>query len=122
MISASGPRSSARTQTEAVARTPPGYRAGLQRGHLLGLQLGGSGVELRNLVPIEKLANSPVMRACEKRVKTALEGGDQVYYTSRPIYDGVDPIPTGIRITARGRTVNFDETIKNVNNSRHNPC
>ncbi|MFE2954493.1 DNA/RNA non-specific endonuclease [Embleya sp. NPDC059267] len=87
----------------------------MERGHLLGRQLGGSGVEMRNLVPIYSKANDPGMKKWEDKVAAALSNNDVVYYTSRPIYENPgSSIPTQIKLTASGRTVNFSETVDNL--------
>jgi hypothetical protein len=55
----------------------PGYdpKLGLQRGHLLGDQLGGSGVRLENLTPIYKQVNISSMKRIENQVRRAVDAG-----------------------------------------------
>ena len=87
---------------------PPGWGGdgtGLNqaRGHLLGKQLGGSGDVPENLVTMQQNpANSPVMRGFENQVRSAVESGQTVDYTSTPIYDGTNPIPKAITLTGTG--------------------
>lgn len=73
------------------------------RGHLLGKQLGGSGDVPENLVTLQQNpTNSPVMRGFENQVRSAVEGGQTVDYTSTPIYDGSNPIPRAVTMTGTG--------------------
>jgi RHS repeat-associated protein len=73
------------------------------RGHLLGAQLGGSGSVAENLVAIQHLpVNTPYMRDYENAVRTAVEGGETVMYSSVPVYKGDSLVPRGITITASG--------------------
>ena len=79
---------------------PKGMRKGMQRGHLLGTQLGGVGDDLRNLVPLYPKANSPTMRDYENYVAGVIAAGNTVFYTSKPVYNGDNPIPTGVTLQA----------------------
>jgi len=81
---------------------PPGYESGkgLARGHLLGYQLGGSGTEVRNLVPEYTVPNSVIQLKYENEIASHVAAGETVYYTSHPVYDGTNPIPLEILITA----------------------
>lgn len=45
------------------------------RGHLLGKQLGGSGIDVRNIVALYAYANSPVMRFWENKVRGTFNSG-----------------------------------------------
>ncbi|GAA4671379.1 hypothetical protein GCM10023347_26540 [Streptomyces chumphonensis] len=94
---------------------PPGYRRGLHRGHLIGRQLGGSGTEVRNLIPQHPRANSVVQKTFEDRVAKAVAGGERVYYLSIPSYEGGNLIPYKLDIYAVGnRGTNVKAEIKNV--------
>ncbi|MEV6301232.1 DNRLRE domain-containing protein [Actinoplanes sp. NPDC051861] len=81
---------------------PKGMQRGMHRGHLLGRQLGGSGTDLRNLVPMYPVPNSQVMAGVENNIANYLRTnpGDTVYYTSTPHYVGNNPIPDRIDIMA----------------------
>ncbi|WP_353944337.1 DNA/RNA non-specific endonuclease [Streptomyces sp. HUAS MG91] len=73
----------------------------MNRGHLLARQLGGSGTDRRNLVPLYRNANSPVMSGAEQRIADAIAAGNTVYYSSIPIYENsTNPIPSGVTMTA----------------------
>lgn len=62
------------------------------RGHLLGKQLGGSGTDRRNLVPLYTGVNSPYMRDFENEVATRIKGGDTIWYSTQAHYAGDNPI------------------------------
>jgi hypothetical protein len=87
---------------------PPGWRGDGRlfneaRGHLLGRQLGGSGHVAKNLVTLQQNpANSPVMSGFEKEIRRAVEGGQNVRYSSRPVYKGTSVTPRGITLRAKG--------------------
>ncbi|WBP91110.1 LamG-like jellyroll fold domain-containing protein [Kitasatospora cathayae] len=89
---------------ENVWNVPPGYKegAGLNRGHLLARVLGGDGEDRRNLVPLWANANSPVMSSVEAKIASALKAGESIYFTSRPAYDGRNPLPDTVTLTAVG--------------------
>ncbi|EIR7571115.1 DNA/RNA non-specific endonuclease, partial [Salmonella enterica subsp. enterica serovar Agbeni] len=109
------------TGTKANASIePPGWsgngtKYNEARGHLLGKQLGGSGDIPENLVTLQQdPVNSPVMRDFESQVRTAVEKGEIVEYTSTPIYKGDNPVPRGVTMTAKGNQgFNLDVTILN---------
>lgn len=86
--------------------TPPGFEgqpAGHARGHLLGAQIGGSGTDPKNLVTIHQTpANLPEMVSYERRVRKALEAGQQVDYSSTPVYVGNELVARGITMRASG--------------------
>jgi hypothetical protein len=84
--------------------TPPGYQKykKLNRGHLLGAQLGGSNTDPRNFVTMHRNANSPVMKSVEDAVRRAVDGGETVKYSVKAHYKGNDPLPVGITIRAKG--------------------
>ena len=86
---------------------PPGFvsggpgGAGHARGHLLGKQLGGSGDEERNLVTLwQNPVNTPVMRGYETTVRGWADAGNDVLYSSTPIYEGSNPMPVGVTLSA----------------------
>ncbi|MEO3748013.1 DNRLRE domain-containing protein [Plantactinospora sp. B5E13] len=94
---------------------PKGSRKGLDRGHLLGRQLGGSGYDLRNLVPMYPDANRRVMQGYESQIAAATEN-NTVFYMSIPNYTGSNPIPDSITMkawTASGQVI-VDTVVLNV--------
>jgi hypothetical protein len=100
---------------------PPGYAAGrgLARGHLLARDLGGSGKELRNLVPQYINPNSGAQKVFEQRVANAVKGGEKVYYMAIPSYEGSDLIPYQITLYAAGnRGTKMSKIIPNTKNGR----
>jgi RHS repeat-associated protein len=83
----------------------------INRCHLLGAQLSGSGSDLRNLAPCSRSANFPVpgstqgannMYNYETQVRQAIDEGQDVYYQVIPQYSGDRTVPTGFTITAIG--------------------
>lgn len=79
---------------------PPWSRA---RGHLIGRQLGGSGTELRNLVPLHAAANSGIMSQIESRVLNRIATGQSVRYEVTPVYGGrATGVPAAVHIKAAG--------------------
>jgi DNA/RNA non-specific endonuclease len=101
---------------------PPGFdrlpARNRARGHLLGRQLGGSGAVAANLVALyQTRANSPVMRDYESAVAEAVQAGETVRYTVRPLYPSRthNGAPSAIRITASGdRGFRLDVTVANT--------
>jgi DNA/RNA non-specific endonuclease len=101
---------------------PPGFdrlpARNRARGHLLGRQLGGSGAVAANLVALyQTRANSPVMRDYETAVAEAVQAGETVRYTVRPLYPSRthNGAPSAIRITASGdRGFRLDVTVANT--------
>jgi len=108
-----------------AAISPPGYlwaqrtagflgqnpAASINKCHLLGAQLSGSGTDLRNLATCSRAANFPVagssqgpnnMYTYETQVRQAIEQGQDVYYQVIPQYSGDRTVPTGFTITAIG--------------------
>lgn len=84
---------------------PPGYggkSAGHAKGHLLGKQLGGDGKVPSNVVTLfQDPVNNRWMRArYEDQVRSWLDAGRNVMYTSKPLYSGSNVIPSGVWITA----------------------
>jgi hypothetical protein len=88
--------------------TPPGWSGNVSlfneaRGHLLGNQLGGSGNVAENIVTLQQNpANSPFMRGFENQVRSAVESGQIVQYSSTPIYNGSNLVPRGITLSGSG--------------------
>ena len=85
---------------------PPGWVDGARnqaRGHLIARALGGSGTDARNLVKLyQNPVNSPIMRDFEAQVRAAVQAGQRVRYTVRPIYNGSEAVPRAITMSARG--------------------
>ncbi len=80
-----------------------GQKAGHARGHLLGDQLGGAGDDPRNLTTLfQNPVNHPVMSSVEGSVRKAVEAGEVVQYSVKPIYEGNTLIPSGVTIKAEG--------------------
>ncbi|HSZ39530.1 MAG TPA: RHS repeat-associated core domain-containing protein [Trebonia sp.] len=73
--------------------------SGYQRGHLLGRQLGGTGTNVENLVPLWPKANSPVMSGYEGQVANYIKNGVTVYYSATPVYSGNSPVPTKVDLS-----------------------
>ncbi|MFE0751053.1 DNA/RNA non-specific endonuclease [Gordonia sp. NPDC058843] len=96
--------------------TPPGYRPGLERGHLLANRLGGLGRDARNIVAMTTRANDR-MQHFENKVARAVSRGEAVHYSVTPIYgNGFHRPPTEIAVGAfgvRGGVIEF-EVIPNV--------
>jgi hypothetical protein len=72
----------------------------MDRGHLLGRQLSGSGTDVRNLTPLYSRVNRTEMKAYEDRIAGAIDAGATVYYAAWASYDGDSPIPTSITMQA----------------------
>ena len=80
-----------------------GQKAGHARGHLLGNQLGGAGDDPRNLTTLfQNPVKHPVMSSVEGSVRKAVEAGEVVQYSVKPIYEGNTLIPSGVTIKAEG--------------------
>ncbi|WP_419995876.1 RHS repeat-associated core domain-containing protein [Streptomyces boninensis] len=104
--------------TEAGSTRTPGWRGNgtdfnEARGHLLANRLGGPGkgpLARHNLVTLtQNPTNTPVMKAIEARVYNAVKGdtangipGQNVQYSVKPIYEGTNPIPIQLEISAFG--------------------
>ncbi|MFE3909999.1 DNA/RNA non-specific endonuclease [Streptomyces sp. NPDC059130] len=68
--------------------TPKGLQKGKYiRGHLLGNQLGGSGLDRRNLVALHIGANDPAMKRVENRLAAQIASGDSLYYEVSASYE-----------------------------------
>ncbi|MFF4396562.1 RHS repeat-associated core domain-containing protein [Streptomyces sp. NPDC001480] len=99
------------TGTEAGTTTTPGWRGNgpafnEARGHLLANILGGPGkgpYARQNLVTLtQNPVNTPVMKGIEKQVYDAVKGDEIVQYSVKPIYEGANPIPLRLEISAYG--------------------
>ncbi|MFF2810235.1 DNA/RNA non-specific endonuclease [Streptomyces sp. NPDC058000] len=86
------------------ASEPPGWQSGknLNRGHLLGAQIGGSNKSVLNFVTLHRNANAPVHVHYENAIRKAVDAGEKIEYKVTPIYKGNNPVPTGLGLTARG--------------------
>ncbi|MFH9133688.1 DNA/RNA non-specific endonuclease [Streptomyces sp. NPDC017524] len=86
------------------------------RRHLAGCQFGGSGSDLRNLVPLHRDANSNIMRGIETKIANQIAGGQTVHYEVTPIYPARPTgIPDLIHIQALGNQgLDVDCYIKNA--------
>ncbi|MFE6176483.1 DNRLRE domain-containing protein [Streptomyces sp. NPDC056464] len=84
----------------------------VQRGHLIGKQLGGSGTDLRNLVTLYNEANSPIMASFENEVAARVKGGETIYYQADANYTGSNPIPDSISLSWTSLTTGQSKVIK----------
>ncbi|MFF7266473.1 LamG-like jellyroll fold domain-containing protein [Streptomyces sp. NPDC008159] len=103
-----GTKTAWKADCETGQVTPPDYynlppgRA-RARGHLAGCQFGGSGTDLRNLVPLHRAANSPAMSGIENRIANEIRKGQNVHYEVTPVYgNSKSGIPAAVHIEARG--------------------
>ena len=56
------------------------------------------------------------MRHFETQVRNAVDGGQVVNFRAIPIYDGNNPVPVGVTMTARGSGgFDLDVSIQNIN-------
>ncbi|MEU5243630.1 DNA/RNA non-specific endonuclease [Streptomyces asoensis] len=80
---------------------PEGYYGGgtVHRGHLLARQLGGDGVDLRNLVPLYADVNTLLMRGYEDALANRLRTGETIYYQVIPHYPGTGGMPDYLTLT-----------------------
>ncbi|MYT73843.1 MULTISPECIES: DUF6531 domain-containing protein [unclassified Streptomyces] len=83
---------------------PPGWQSGknLNRGHLLGAQIGGSNKSVLNFVTLHRHANAPVHVHYENAIRKAVDAGEKIQYKVTPIYKGSNPVPTDMRLNVRG--------------------
>ncbi|MFD4116904.1 DNRLRE domain-containing protein [Streptomyces niveus] len=93
---------------------PQGWGKGLDRGHLLGNQLGGTGEDLRNLVPLYPNVNRNVMKPYEDALAARLRTGETIYYSVTADYNGSNPIPTQLHLYWSGAGGSGGVTIDNV--------
>ncbi|MEU3995162.1 DNRLRE domain-containing protein [Streptomyces fungicidicus] len=78
----------------------PGFVAGqdMNRGHLLGNQLGGSGTERRNLVSLYATPNQEQMKSVEDKIARMVNSGQTVYYEVTAHYTGKNGAPDYLSI------------------------
>ena len=83
---------------------PPGWKPGakIDRGHLLGAQLGGTGDDLRNIVALYDNPNRGRMRVFEKNVAAAVARCEIVTYLSIPLYGGGSLPVSSVSVRAVG--------------------
>ncbi|MDX3532216.1 DNA/RNA non-specific endonuclease [Streptomyces sp. ID05-39B] len=83
-------------------KLPPGRNRA--RGHLAGCQFGGSGTDLRNLVPLHRVANSPAMSIIENKIAGQIrQNGQAVHYEVTPYYaNSSSGIPDVVHLSAQG--------------------
>ncbi|WP_374103135.1 DNA/RNA non-specific endonuclease [Streptomyces sp. B93] len=71
----------------------------MNRGHLLGNQLGGSGTDRRNLVALHGVPNrKPYMAKVESEVAAMVNSGQTVYYEVTAHYTGKNGAPDYLTI------------------------
>ncbi|MFJ9121900.1 LamG-like jellyroll fold domain-containing protein [Streptomyces sp. NPDC102394] len=105
---ADGTKTAWRSDCESGTVTPPDYwklppGRNRARGHLAGCQFGGSGTDLRNLVPLHRAANSPAMSTIENRIADEVRGGQAVHYEVTPVYTNLTSgVPSLVHMEARG--------------------
>ncbi|WP_394298264.1 LamG-like jellyroll fold domain-containing protein [Streptomyces griseus] len=103
-----GTKTAWKADCESGMVTPPDYWTlppgrGRARGHLVGCQFGGSGTDLRNLVPLHREANMPAMSTIENNIAREIRGSQSVRYEVTPMYrDTSSGVPDVIHIEARG--------------------
>ncbi|WP_406446379.1 DUF6531 domain-containing protein [Streptomyces sp. NBC_01613] len=112
-----------RTGSEAGTTWTPGWRGdgtafNEARGHLLANILGGPGkgpLARHNLVTLtQNPVNTPVMKQLEAKVFEAVKKGENVQYSVTPHYEGTNPIPTKLNISAYGnRGFSLSEVLEN---------
>jgi hypothetical protein len=83
-----------------IAGLNTGGQTRIARGHLIGRQLGGSGENVKNLVPIcQQTVNLDMANQIENQIRAWVEAGDQVDYEVEPDYSGPgSAVPKGIKI------------------------
>ncbi|MGW5679724.1 DUF6531 domain-containing protein, partial [Streptomyces sp. NPDC003860] len=112
------------TGTEAGSLKPPGWRGNgtlfnEARGHLLAARLGGPGkgqVAYHNLVTqTQDPTNSPHQRdLVEDVIYRAVDAGEIVQYSIKPVYAGTNPIPIRIEFEAFGnKGFHFSHSLDN---------
>ncbi|WP_443333165.1 golvesin C-terminal-like domain-containing protein [Streptomyces sp. CB03234] len=78
----------------------PGFVEGqdMNRGHLLGNQLGGTGTDRRNLVSLYATPNQVQMRSEEDKIAKMVNAGQTVYYEVTAHYTGKNGAPDYLTI------------------------
>ncbi|MEN3305959.1 MAG: hypothetical protein V7603_2161 [Micromonosporaceae bacterium] len=96
--------------TPATA-TPPGWRSGLDRGHLIASQVGGDGGDPRNVVPLYHDANIAMRSFVETLVTRRVAAGERIFYVVTPHYSGNNVIPDYLTLYAQGNR-SFSQTVR----------
>lgn len=103
----------------------PVVRAGgdLARGHLIGRELGGTGLDAANLAPMwQSNVNNSAFRRVESAVKKRVLARETIDYAVIPIYRSSDAVPAGFAIQARGnRGFYINESVVNQRNLGRSP-
>ncbi|MFC4856932.1 DNA/RNA non-specific endonuclease [Actinophytocola glycyrrhizae] len=88
---------------EAGRFTPPGWKKGMDRGHLIGRQFGGSNTKPEKFVPLYPNVNQQqqMKNGAEQAVVDRLNRGERVYYFVRPMYGADAYVPERIEIYVR---------------------
>lgn len=86
-----------------AANIPPGMLPGMNKGHLLGAQFGGSNLDARNFTPLYRPVNAPDMLRVENQVKRYMRDhpNEDVTYTVTPNYTGSNNIPDSVSISLK---------------------
>lgn len=91
---------------ESTYYTPPGWKPGMDRGHLIARMFGGDNTLPENFVPLYPDANQKTMRAIEDDVARRLNAGERLYYSMKPVYlfhtGNKMYIPQGVNIRVAG--------------------
>ncbi|WP_406046323.1 DNA/RNA non-specific endonuclease [Micromonospora sp. NBC_00898] len=80
----------------------------MHSGHLIARSLGGAGASSdpnapKNLVPLYKTVNTPVMYwTVENYVTQRVKTGETVYYQVSPLYSGSNPVPYAVKAYVAG--------------------
>jgi hypothetical protein len=90
-----------KTKPTDAADIPPGMQPGMNKGHLLGAQFGGSNFDARNFTPLYRPVNSPTMLGVENQVRDYMKANPtaDVTYSVTPNYTGSNKIPDSVTIT-----------------------
>ncbi|WP_229693947.1 DNRLRE domain-containing protein [Lentzea pudingi] len=106
-----------RERDESARFTPPGFKDGMDRGHLIARMFGGSNTKPENFVPLYPYANQREMRSIEDEVARRVRRGERVYYAVTPIYTqhtGPDMgIPAAVHIYAYSSSGVINRTVIN---------
>ncbi|MFF1397025.1 DNRLRE domain-containing protein [Streptomyces sp. NPDC058287] len=89
-----------RPQRDYPELDPTGFKkgVGMNRGHLLGNQLGGTGTDRRNLVALYGTPNRKQMRSVEDEVASMVKSGQTVAYQVSAHYSGANGAPDYLSI------------------------
>ncbi|MGW5457259.1 DNA/RNA non-specific endonuclease [Streptomyces sp. NPDC003996] len=83
----------------------------MQRGHILANQLGGTGLDRRNLLPLYTAVNSPRMSAVEKVVADRIANHETMYYEVTAGYTGDNLVPDSVNISWWSMTTGESDTV-----------